>query len=54
MELLGGLIALGIVLGSILVLLLTRRPGGGSALGCASNCVCKRGERCPRTKGPDS
>jgi hypothetical protein len=46
MSILGPLIAGAILLGSVLALLLTRRPGGGSALGCGSHCTCRDGGEC--------
>jgi hypothetical protein len=52
-SVIGPIIAGVILVGSILALLLTRRPGGGSPLGCGERCACRDGGECRDTTGKE-
>lgn len=51
MSVIGPIIAGVILIGSILALLLTRRPGGGTPLGCGDHCTCRDGGECRNSDG---
>ena len=54
MSVVGPIIAGVILIGSVLALLLTKRPSGASSMGCGSHCACRDGGECRNAEAVDA